>query len=298
MAVEFTYSTKNAECAVAYARFHAMHTRMEIVLPRLDEPLAKSIVDDVECRVKSLERLMNRFDNRSPLSMINAMAATESVTVDEELFMALELSEVFRRATEGYFDVAVSEEPRKGVAYMLDGKSHTIRFAAADVRLDLGGFAKGFALERVCGVLREQGVESAVVNFGNSSIAALGHHPYGEWWPIGVANRSCAGAVAEEFRLCDSALSVSGRAESGEYHILNPHTGLRVAGDELIAVEGRSALVTEVLSTALYAAPHNKRAEIMAQFEGYRAMELYCYRDGTTERKIIEADDKKQKINS
>ncbi|MBR6662477.1 MAG: FAD:protein FMN transferase [Alistipes sp.] len=288
MATEFTYSTKNAECAVAYARFYAMHTRMEIVLPRLEEPMAQSVVRDVEQRVSDLERLMNRFDNASPLAMVNAVAATQAVVLDGELFMALELCEVFRRGTGGYFDVAAAEQPRLGAAYLLDGKSHTIRLASADVKIDLGGFAKGFALEQVCRMLRESGVESGVVNFGNSSIAALGHHPYGEWWPIGVANRKSAGAVAGEFRLCDSALSVSGRAESGEYHILNPHTGLRVAGEELVAVEGRSALVTEVLSTALYAAPHNQRAEIMGQYEGYRATELYCRKDGTTERRLIE----------
>lgn len=265
-----------------------MHTRMEIVLPQLEEQMAQSVVRDVEQRVSELERLMNRFDNASPLAMVNAVAATQAVELDGELFMALELCEVFRRGTGGYFDVAAAEQPRSGSAYLLDGKSHTIRLASADVKIDLGGFAKGFALEQVCRMLRESGVESGVVNFGNSSIAALGHHPYGEWWPIGVANRKCAGAVAGEFRLCDSALSVSGRAESGEYHILNPHTGLRVAGEELVAVEGRSALVAEVLSTALYAAPHNQRAEIMGQYEGYRATELYCRKDGTTERRLIE----------
>ena len=273
---------------MAYARFYAMHTRMEIVLPRLEESMAQSVVRDVEQRVSELERLMNRFDNASPLAMVNAVAATQAVELDGELFMALELCEVFRRGTGGYFDVAAAEQPRSGAAYLLDGKSHTIRLASADVKIDLGGFAKGFALEQVCRMLRESGVESGVVNFGNSSIAALGHHPYGKWWPIGVANRKCAGAVAGEFRLCDSALSVSGRAESGEYHILNPHTGLRVAGEELVAVEGRSALVAEVLSTALYAAPHNQRAEIMGQYEGYRATELYCRKDGTTERRLIE----------
>ena len=273
---------------MAYARFYAMHTRMEIVLPRFEEQMAQSVVRDVEQRVSELERLMNRFDNASPLAMVNAVAATQAVEIDEELFMALELCEVFRRGTGGYFDVAAAEQPRSGAAYLLDGKSHTIRLASADVKIDLGGFAKGFALEQVCKMLRESGVESGVVNFGNSSIAALGHHPYGKWWPIGVANRKCAGAVAGEFRLCDSALSVSGRAESGEYHILNPHTGLRVAGEELVAVEGRSALVAEVLSTALYAAPHNQRTEIMRQYEGYRATELYCRKDGMTERRLIE----------
>lgn len=288
MAAEFTYSQKNPECAVAYAQFGAMHTRLEMVLPRIEENEAQQIVRDVELRVKALERLMNRFDERSPLSVVNAIAANEAVAIDDELFMALELCEAFRRGTAGYFDVAASEQARQGCAYRLDGKSHTIRLVSADARIDLGGFAKGFALEQVGRMLRERGVESAVVNFGNSSIVALGHHPYGEWWPVGVANRLRGGCLAEEFRLRDSALSVSGRAESGDYHIINPHTGLRVAGSELVAVEGRSPLVAEVLSTALYAAPHNRRAEIVAQYEGYRAMELYCHSDGTTEKRVID----------
>ena len=288
MAAEFTYSQKNPECAVAYAQFGAMHTRMEIVLPRIEECEAQQIVRNVEQRVKALERLMNRFDERSPLAVVNALAASEAVAVDDELFMALELCEVFRRGTGGYFDVAASEQARQVAAYLLDGKNHTVKLASADVRIDLGGFAKGFALEQVNRMLRERKVESAVVNFGNSSIVALGHHPFGEWWPIGVAYRLRSGSMSEEFRLRDSALSVSGRAESGDYHIINPHTGLRVAGQELVAVEGRSPLVAEVLSTALYAAPHTHRAEIVAQYEGYRAMELYCHRDGTTEKRIID----------
>ena len=288
VAAEFTYSRKNPECAVAYAQFGAMHTRLEIVLPRIEELEAQGIVRDVELKVKALERLMNRFDPASPLAVVNALAMSEAVAIDDELFMALELCEVFRRSTGGYFDVAASEQARQGATYMLDGKSHTIRLSSANVRIDLGGFAKGFALEQVAKMLRERGVESGVVNFGNSSIVALGHHPFGEWWPIGVANRLRGGCLAEEFRLRDSALSVSGRAENGEYHIVNPHTGLRVAGQELVAVEGRSPLVAEVLSTALYAAPHAHRTEILFQYEGYRAMELYCHRDGTTEKKVID----------
>lgn len=288
MAVQFTYSTKNAECAVAYALFRAMHTRVEIILARIDEPKARMIAEQVEQHVKELERLMNRFDDKSPLAVVNALAANDWVEVDERLFMAFELCEVFRRATAGYFDVAASAKAREGAAYLLDGKGHKVRFVVEDVTLDMGGFAKGFALDEVCRMLREEGVEAAVVNFGNSSIAALGHHPYGEWWPIGVANRHRQGAMAAEYSLSDSALSVSGRAESGEYHIINPHTGLRVAGDELVVVEGRSALVAEVLSTALYAAPHDLRAKIMVEYDGYRAMELYCHADGTTEKRIIE----------
>jgi thiamine biosynthesis lipoprotein ApbE len=93
--------------------------------------------------------------------------------------------------------------------------------------------------------------------------------------------------MAHDVHLCDNAMSVSGRTPRGEYHIINPHTGGTVAGEELILVEGRSALVAEVLSTALYAAPRAERAEIMKSYDGYRATELYCRAGGTTEAREL-----------
>ena len=288
---EITYSQKNPEYPIVYAAFGAMHTRVELLAVGLGEEQGRKLMAEAEQEVKRLERLFNRFDSRSPLAVVNIKAATESVEVDDELFMALELCEVFRRATGGYFDVMASddvvvEDGARG-GYALDGKGHKVRVLREGAKIDLGGFAKGYAAENVKRIFERAGVGQAVINFGNSSIVAMGHHPYGEWWPIGVEHRKVKSAVAREVRLRDGAMSVSGRAESGEYHIVNPMTGDRALGEELILVEGRSALVAEVLSTALYAAPRNRRNAIMAQYEGYVATEIYCRADGSTECREI-----------
>ena len=288
---EITYSQKNPEYPIVYAAFGAMHTRVELLAVGLGEEQGRKLMAEAEQEVKRLERLFNRFDSRSPLAVVNIKAATESVEVDDELFMALELCEVFRRATGGYFDVMASddvvvEDGARG-GYALDGKGHKVRVLREGAKIDLGGFAKGYAAENVKRIFERAGVGQAVINFGNSSIVAMGHHPYGEWWPIGVEHRKVKSAVAREVRLRDGAMSMSGRAESGEYHIVNPMTGDRVMGEELILVEGRSALVAEVLSTALYAAPRNRRNAIMAQYEGYVATEIYCRADGSTECREI-----------
>lgn len=266
-----------------------MHTRMELLLTGFGREQGERLAASVEQCVKEMERRFNRFDVKSPLAVLNSRAAAENVEVDDELFMALELCEVFRVATKGYFSVATNTVGVERTPYVLDGATHSVKFAADGVQLDMGGFAKGFALEQVAKMVREEeGVKSALLNFGNSSVAGIGHHPYGEWWAVGVENPESAGVAACEVHLCDSAMSVSGRSTSGEYHIVNPHTGVKVAQDELILVEGRSALVAEVLSTALYAAPHNERRVIMQQFEGYTATELFCSRQGSTECRKIE----------
>lgn len=289
---EISYSRKNPDYPIVYASFGAMHTRVELLAVGLDEEQGRGLMAEAEREVKRLERLFNRFDSRSPLAVVNMTAIGQSVKVDDELFMALELCEVFRRATAGYFDVTAADDGVDAVSdgsggYALDGKEHSVRILREGARIDLGGFAKGYAAESVRRIFEQAEVRQAVINFGNSSIVAMGHHPYGEWWPIGIEHRKVKSAVAREVRLKDGAMSVSGRAESGEYHIIDPMTGNRAVGEELIVVEGRSALVAEMLSTALYAAPRNRRAAIMAQYEGYVASEIYCRADGTTECREI-----------
>lgn len=289
---EISYSRKNPDYPIVYATFGAMHTRVELLAVGLGEEQGRGLMAEAEREVKRLERLFNRFDSRSPLAVVNMTAIGQSVKVEDELFMALELCEVFRRATAGYFDVTAADDGVETVSdgsggYALDGKEHSVRILREGARIDLGGFAKGYAAESVRRIFEQADVRQAVINFGNSSIVAMGHHPYGEWWPIGIEHRKVKSAVAREVKLKDGAMSVSGRADSGEYHIIDPMTGNRAVGEELIVVEGRSALVAEMLSTALYAAPRNRRAAIMAQYEGYVASEIYCRADGTTECREI-----------
>jgi thiamine biosynthesis lipoprotein len=264
-----------------------MHTRVEVVAVGLDECAGRDLAQSVEAEVKRLERCFNRFDNRSPLAVMNARAAAEDVAVDDDMFMALELCEAFRRGTAGYFDIATNTTVGGQVSYSLNADNHTVRYTSSGISLDMGGFAKGFALERVRRMVVEAGAESALINFGNSSVAAISHQPYGEWWGVGVEHTRVQGVMAHDVHLCDNAMSVSGRTPRGEYHIVNPRTGGTVAGEELILVEGRSALVAEVLSTALYAAPRSEREEIMRAYDGYRATELYCREGGATESREL-----------
>lgn len=264
-----------------------MHTHIELLLTGLKREQGERFAQEAEQRIKDMERRFNRHDMKSPLAVLNSRAAAERVEVDDELFMALELCEVFRVATRGYFSVATSEAGVEHTPYALDGATHGVKLATDGVQLDMGGFAKGFALDQVLKLTRESGAASALLNFGNSSVAAVGHHPYGEWWAVGVENIAQRGTLAYEVHLCDAAMSVSGRTPAGEYHIVDPHTGLKVAQDGMIVVEGRSALVAEVLSTALYAAPQSEREAIMQQFDGYRATEVVCHKGGGVEKRII-----------
>lgn len=287
---EFRYSTKNSLYPVAYASMRAMHTRLEMVLVGIPEERARALCEEVEADAAEMERRFSRHAAAAALTVVNMRGGREAVAVDDELFMALELCEAFRRGTDGYFDIAACSDiaAAGGAAgYTLDPAAHTVRLYGEGTLLDMGGFAKGYALERIGRRVAEAGVGQGVLNFGDSSIMAIGHHPYGEWWPVGVEPASKRAAVAHEFRLCDSAMSVSGRGRGGEYHIVDPHSGERVVREETVVVEGRSALVCEVLSTALYAAPAVRRKDIIGRYEGYAATELRCGATGGCEVRRI-----------
>ena len=276
--MEFVYSTKNPSVPTAYSRLDAMHTQCEILLPFLAEEEARALVDSVWFLVQAADRRYNRFLPGSALAEVNRKAAGEAVEVDEELFMVLQLCETFRKATSGYFDVtAGSRVPDREV--MLDASAHTVRFSRPGMRLDLGGFAKGFVLEQA---VREVSAHSgsALLSFGGSSVAAVGRHPLDAPWPVAVAHSYYPGRTAHTFPLEGAALSVSGKDPRGRGHIVDPATGNTLQKEGLVAVTGPSAMVTEVLSTALWVAPAERRGEILAAFDGYRAWEIRCLTDG------------------
>ena len=282
----FKYSDENVSAPVAYSAFETMHSVAEIVLPFYSEEKSRAIIDEIWARTKEANDKFNRFDKGSPLALVNKTAADGPVAVDDELFMVLEMCRVFCNSTDGYFDITankVSRTASKGAKnFELDGSSHTVRFFDPTVKLDLGGFAKGYALENACNILKRENVTCALLNFGNSSISALGTHPYGDHWPISVEHPYFRGKCAHTFELKDCALSISGKNGRGLGHIIDPATGDRVVRDEMVAVTGPSPMVCEVLSTALYVAPREKRSDILARFKGYSASEIYCLTNGTT----------------
>ena len=276
--MEFVYSTKNPSVPTAYSRLDAMHTRCEILLPFLEEDSARNLIDSVWDMVREADRRYNRFLPGSALSEVNRKASGEAVEVDEELFMVLQLCETFRKATGGFFDVSAgSRVPDR--ALVMDAASHTVRFSRPGLRLDLGGFVKGFVLEKAARMVAEV-AGSGLLSFGGSSVAAVGKHPLGAPWPVSVAHSYYGDRTAHTFQLEGEALSVSGKDPHGRGHIIDPATGNTLEKEGLVAVTGPSAMVTEVLSTALWVAPAERRGEMLAAFDGYRAWEILCRTDG------------------
>ena len=148
-----------------------------------------------------IDRLMSHYRRDSPLSRLNREAASGPVAVEPELLAFLDLCLRWSRESDGAFDVTVGplmrawgffrdegRVPGKGelaaalevVGYrhvVLDREAGTVQFDRPGVELDLGGIGKGYAVDRVVDLLRRQGIASALVNLGGSSVYGLGAPP-------------------------------------------------------------------------------------------------------------------------
>lgn len=279
---EFVYSTRNPDVPAAYSRLLAMHTECEILLPRCPEKDARKRISTSWKLVREADRRYNRHDPDSLLSAVNRDAADREVPVDEEMFMVLEFCTTFRRATNGYFDIAANADSRSTGRdeWILDPGKRTVRFSRKGMSLDLGGFAKGFVLDQVVKETAPSGC--GIISFGGSSTYAIGSHPFGQAWPVSVGHPYYADKTAHTFHLRDASLSVSGKDRHGRGHIIDPKTGNTVEKEGMVAVMGASPMVTEVLSTALWIAPAEERNTILSSFEGYHAWEILCLPDGKT----------------
>ncbi len=244
----------------------AMGTRFELVLLAGRGNLRAAGEAALE-EIERWHRLLNRFAPDSLLSHINRTAAAQPVKLDRQTFALFQGAIDVWRASNGAFDITVAPlMARNGFpdssvpacdgdtgsgAIQLDPEAWTIRFTSRHTALDLGAIGKGYALDCAGRILRDAGVESALMHGGTSSVMAIGAPAEGRGWRIAIGSSRDARVVAlrgEAMSVSDSAGQTS---TTGAPHIVDPATGRGVQSDGPVAVIGPSCAVTDAWSTAL-----------------------------------------------
>jgi FAD:protein FMN transferase len=255
------------------------------------------ILDEALDEVDRIDRLMSHYRPDSPLSQLNRDAAHGPVQVDRELFDFIATSLAYSRSSEGAFDITVGplmklwgffqddgrvptgrelREVRRYIGYshvILNTADRTIRFDTPGVELDLGGIAKGYAVDRVVDLLRQRGVRAALVSAGGSTVYGLGAPPGQDAWRVSVQDPLDPARVAFTVALRDRAVSVAGSAEKffargrTRYgHIMNPSTGRPVRGVLTVAVIAPTGIDGDALDDALFVRGIvRSRASLIAQ---------------------------------
>jgi thiamine biosynthesis lipoprotein len=222
-----------------------MGTRFEIVVASDDEYRVRPGIEAALAEVEDLHRKLTRFEPDSLLSHINRTAALRPIRLDAQTFALFATAESVRQRSHGAFDIALGSG---GV--VLNAAHHTIRFDRPGVSLDLGGIAKGYALDHAALILRDHGIESALLHGGTSSVVAIGKPPDAEAWRVSFAR--CATLPFVELR--NASLSVSrpfSQLVDHQPHIRDPRTGTGVQQRRIAAVIGPSACEADAWSTAL-----------------------------------------------
>jgi thiamine biosynthesis lipoprotein len=258
---------------------YVMGTILAITLETGDRARGRMLLDRLYGTAQRLDRILTLYDPTSDVSQLNARAGRGPQAVDPELAELLAQSIAFARRTRGTFDVSVgplmalwraaaergavptaAELARARARVGSDGvrvlSARSVEIMRPGASVDLGGVAKGYALDRLLESLRAAGVASALLDFGESSFWALGAPPGEDGWRllvrrpdtgyVGVATlRDRAVSVSESL---GQSLEIGGRRYG---HVIDPRSGRPLERAALAMVLAPSAAEAEALSKAL-----------------------------------------------
>lgn len=240
-----------------------MGTKFNLVMVGKDKKEAEIIWRDVVSELQLLDKMLNRFEASSEISRINREAFDKPTPVTSEMYAILQSCKRYHIQTFGLFDITLKDFSQ----VVLLKETSSVAFLQPNVSLDLGGFAKGYAMKKIKKLLLDANVMHCFVDFGNSAVLGIGHHPYGDSWKVSVENPFNKEQVLNEIALKDEALSVSGNTPTYTAHIVRPDSGHTIKERRLICITSSDPLDAEVLTTAFMVANQDEKKQLSHNFE-------------------------------
>ena len=258
----------------------AMNTFMSFTFYGGDEKENQRVQDRMNVTLRRLDSLLCVNNESGDVNQINRGAGRKTkvdTLTAEPLSQSLELC----RLTGGALDITAypavkawgftQEEHRVPAPDELEALAEKIDYAAVKleggavslpegVEMDLGAVAKGWAGDLLAEAVRANGISSALLDLGQSTIVAVGSKPGGKPWRIGVVDPARPGSYFAVVELEDMAMGTSGGyqryfEQDGEiyWHILDPDTAAPArSGLASVTVASPSAFLCDGLSTALF----------------------------------------------
>lgn len=256
-----------------------MGTRCAVELWTEDRARGEAAIEAVFADMRRIDALMSTYKPDSEISRVNAGAGKAPVPVSEELFALLQTAQQYSALSSGAFDITYAS-----VGYLYDYRAHqrpdqkaisaalpgvdyrqlrldpvrrTVAFGRPGMRIDLGGIAKGYAVDRGIEILKARGMGRAMVNAGGDT--RVSGDRFGKPWVVGIRHPDRANEVVMRIPLVDAAFSTSGDYERyfeeggvRYHHILDPKTGQSPHAVRSVTVIASNATRTDGLTKTVF----------------------------------------------
>jgi thiamine biosynthesis lipoprotein len=290
-------------------RRYMMGTSIEVRAFGGDVAARAAAIDEAFAAMAEVDRLMSNWRDDSELAAINRGAASGPVAVSPPLFDVVRAGLDLGRRSGGAFDLTVgplvtlwgfrSRQPHvptpgelaairplvAGSNVVLDPAARTIRFARPGMEIDLGGIAKGFAVELAAGALRARGLGGFIDAGGNQYL--LGRPPGKLAWTIGIQDPDHPGQLIGTLDLQEGSVSTSAAnanflaAGGRRYgHILDPRTLQPSDAALSVTVWSRDGTLADAASTAAFVLGPEKGLAFLDSMPGMLGLIAYRAADG------------------
>lgn len=276
-----------------------MGTRVGVELWHNDPLIAQKAIQAVQTEMQRIDKSMSPFIESSEVSLINGEAAQHPVKISPELFTLIQKAQTIAAQSNGTFDITFAsigylydyrkhQHPDNKIIksklskinykkILLDPESSTIFFKQQGVRIDLGGIAKGRAVDRCIDKLKNLGIQHALVSAGGDS--RLIGDKRGKPWVTGIRHPRHKGKYIAILPLENTAISTSGDYERffiendvRYHHIIQPETGKSATTSQSVTVLGPDSTTADALSTTLFILPTEKALKLINSLPLYEAI--------------------------
>ncbi|MFT5519564.1 MAG: thiamine biosynthesis lipoprotein [Enterobacterales bacterium] len=259
--------------------FPVMGTEVTVRFYLADANKAEKAKQAVVDEMHRIDETMSPYKEDSLLTKINNQASQIPIKISSELFNLIQQANAISDTTKGSFDITFSsvgylydyrlkqkptvqqlKEKLPLINYksiVLNTKNQTIFYSQKGVKIDLGGIAKGLAVDNCIKILKTFGVKEASVTAGGDTYV-LGDNE-GKMWRIGIKHPRAESKLVSILPLADTAVSTSGDyerffIENGKryHHIINPTTGKSVTAIQSVTILANNSTYADALSTSVF----------------------------------------------
>jgi len=286
-----------------------MGTFARVVVVAKSQDAGRKCIRAALAEIHKVDELMSDYKSDSDIGRVNEKAAEGPVLVSESTYEVLRRSVEFSKLTDGAFDITVGplmdlfREAEKGAAtptaeqiaeakskvgfenLKLDSENKAVQFAVEGMRLDLGGIAKGYAIDKAVEAAQRGGALGVMVDIGGD-IRCFGSPPEGrEHWLIAVQDpnatiaETTGGGLLMKLKITDAAVATSGDYQqfvmiegTRHSHIMNRRTGTSAEGLSSVTIIADNATDADALATSVSVLGAEKGLALIEKLPGTEAI--------------------------